>query len=380
MRILQVIPTLQAEGAQRMLANLSRALRRSGHEVGVVSLFDAWGSSVEGQLRSDGVELHLLGKRMGVDPRMVRRIARAVARFAPDVIHTHLYVLKYLLPTFAIRRRCPVVHTVHSLARHEGGTRADEIVQFFAFRMGVAAVAIGDAVADSMRRLYRASPRRTIPNGIPVEDYAPSAGAREEVRASIGVPADAFAFAMVGRLSREKDHAACLAALASPRLRALSPHLIVAGDGVLRDELSHQALALGIGGRVHFLGARGDVPRVLAAADAFVLSSRYEGHPLCVMEAMAAGKPVVATAVGCVPENVSSSTGRLVPAGDAAALESALRELASDLPLARALGAAGLRVARERFDASTMAGAYEELYRELLGTPASRLLRADGLR
>jgi glycosyltransferase involved in cell wall biosynthesis len=208
-----------------------------------------------------------------------------------------------------------------------------------------------------------------------VARYAPPEGAREEVRASLGIPADAPVFVMVGRFVQQKNHAATLAAFASPRLCALAPHLLLAGDGVLRGELERQAAALRVAERVHFLGARKDVPRVLAAADVFVLSSSYEGHPLAVMEAMAAGKPVVATRVGCVPENVSDGTGRLVAPGDDGALEAALYELASDRETTRSLGAAALRAARERFDASLMTRAYERLYDEMLAAGAAFLSR-----
>jgi glycosyltransferase involved in cell wall biosynthesis len=368
MRILQIIPTIRAEGAQRMLANLAREQRAAGHEVAVASLFDPTGLTVEPELRASGVEVHTLGKRMGIDLRMMPRLARLAARFAPDVFHTHLYVLKYVVPALALRPR-PVVHTVHTLAEREG-TAGDDLVQRLAFRMGVAAVAIGDAVADSFERLYGVRPRRTIPNGIPVAEYAPSAVARSEVRAELGITAGAPVFVMVARLVKEKDHAAALTAFAAPALRPLSAHLLVAGDGPLRGELEEKARQLGAAERVHFLGARRDVPRVLAAADVFVLSSEFEGHPLCVMEAMAAGKPVISYAVGCVPENVSSRTGRLVAPGDVSGLAAAMRDLAADPALSRELGAEALRVAGGRFDASTMARAYDDLYQELLGAKA----------
>jgi glycosyltransferase involved in cell wall biosynthesis len=116
---------------------------------------------------------------------------------------------------------------------------------------------------------------------------------------------------------------------------------------------------------VHFLGDRSDVPRVLAAADVFVLASTREGNPLAVMEAMAAGKAVVATTVGSVPELVVPGTGRLVPAGREEALEAAMYDLASDLAMVRTMGEAAARSAAERFDASLMAKAYEQLYEEI---------------
>jgi glycosyltransferase involved in cell wall biosynthesis len=379
MRILQVIPTIQAEGAQRVVVSLCRELRRAGHELGVVSLFDPRGVSLEAELRAEGVALHLLGKRMGPDLRMFLRAPRAAARFAPDVVHTHLYVLKYLLPGLALRRRVPIVHTVHNLAEREGGTRVDEWVQGAAFRAGVAAVAIGRAVAESMERLYRLAPRCTIPNGIPAADYAPPPGAREAVRAELGVAEGVPLVLAAGRLAPAKNHALALAALATPGLRALGAHLAVAGDGPLRATLATQARALEVADRVHLLGARPDMARVLAAADVFVLPSAYEGHPLAVMEAMAAGKPVVATAVGCVPETVTPESGRLVPAGDAAALSAALREVAGDRALARALGEEGRRTVRARFDSAVMARAYERLYRELVAEQGGRRAAAPEL-
>jgi glycosyltransferase involved in cell wall biosynthesis len=364
MRVLQVIPTLAVGGAERVVALLSRHLHRSGHTVGVISLYDPRGSWIERELRGEGIPVYFLGKRPGLDLRMIRRIARVVGGFRPDVLHTHLYVLKYVLPALAASRRCRVVHTVHNLAEHEV-ERLSRIIQSVAFRAGVVPVAIGGAVAESMLRLYRLPPRHRIPNGIPVSDYAPPPRAREEVRASLAIADDAPVFVAVGRLEAQKNSAALIDAFASPRLRHLGAHLLLAGDGELRSELEARASEQGALDRVHFLGVRADVPRVLAAADVFVLASRYEGNPLTVMEAMAAGKPVLATAVGCVPELVSDCAGLLVAPGDGAALESAMIDLASDLSRARAKGEAAALIARSRFDAAIMASAYEKLYAEV---------------
>ena len=362
MRVLQVIPTLAVGGAERVVSLLARHLRRSGHDVAVISLYDPSGSWIEAGLRSDGIPVEFLGKRPGLDLRMIPRIARVVARFRPDVVHTPLYVLKYVLPAAA--GRCRVVHTVHNLAEHEV-ERLSKVLQAIAFRAGVIPVAIGDAVAESMQKLYRLPARHLIPNGIPVSDYAPPAGAREEVRASLGIPGDAPVFVAVGRLERQKNGQSLIEAFASERLRSLGARLLLAGDGELRHQLEAQASARGVRDRVHFLGIRADIPRVLAAADVFVLASRYEGNPLTVMEAMAAGKPVLATAVGCVPELVPDSAGLLVAPGDDAALEAAMVDLAADAGRAREKGASAALVARSRFDASVMASAYEKLYAEV---------------
>lgn len=364
LRVLQVLPTLGVGGAERMVARLVHHLVASGHHVGVVSLYDRVPRSVEADLRAEGVELHFLGKRPGPDLRMVPRLARVIGAFRPDVLHSHSsHVLRYALPALAFRR-CRVLHTLHNLAEFEAD-RPGRLLQRGAFRLGVVAVAIGDAVADSMRRAYGLAPHRTIPNGIPLVDYATPAAARGELREALGLPADVPVLLSVGRFKAQKDHATLLSAFASGRLRALGARLLLAGDGELRAALERQARELAIADRVRFLGVRADVPRLLAAADVFALSSRFEGNPLCVMEAMAAGRPVVATAVGCVPELVSAESGLLVPPQDPGALERALFALASDLPAARAKGAAAARVARERFDDALTARSYERLYAEM---------------
>ncbi len=362
LRVLQLIPTLTVGGAERVVALLARHLCRSGHTVGVVSMYDSFQTWIEAELRADGVPLFFLGKRPGLDLRMVARIRRTLARFRPDVVHTHMYALQYALPALA-SRRYRVVHTLHNLAEREAH-RPGRLLQHVAFRMGVVPVAIGAAVAESMRRVYRLSPRNTILNGIPVSEYAPPAGARDQLRASLDVPADAPTFISVGRLEPQKNTGVLIRAFASVPLRSTAAHLLLAGDGPLRGELERQARDLGVLHRVRFLGVRTDVPSLLAAADVFVLASRYEGNPLTIMEAMAAGKPVIATAVGCVPELVVEGAGVLVAPDDHGALEREMVELARDLALARARGAAAAHIAHARFDAAVMARAYEQLYAE----------------
>jgi glycosyltransferase involved in cell wall biosynthesis len=363
-RVLQVIPSLGVGGAERVVALLARHLRAGGHHVEVAALYGPRGSWIEADLRAAGIPLHFLEKRPGLDLRMIPRLRRVLAEAGPDLVHTHMYVLKYMLPALATAGRRPVIHTVHNLAPHEVEWPS-RLLQGIAFRAGVVPVAIGEAVAESMRLVYRLRPRHVIPNGIPVASYAPPPGAREEVRGELGIPGGAPVFVSVGSFKAQKNTAALIEAMASPRLRDAGAHLLLAGDGALRDLLQRGAAGPAVAGRVHLLGIRGDVPRILAASDAFVLASRYEGNPLVVMEAMAAGKPVVATAVGCVPELVLEGTGRLVPAGDGGALEEALVELARDPVLALRRGAAAARVAATRFDASVMAEAYARLYGDL---------------
>jgi glycosyltransferase involved in cell wall biosynthesis len=142
---------------------------------------------------------------------------------------------------------------------------------------------------------------------------------------------------------------------------------VLVGGGKLGPELEKEAEALGLGDRVRFLGPRSDIPEILGAADVFVLSSDYEGSPLSIMEAMAAGKPVISTAVGGVPELVEDGrSGLLVPRGSPKALAEAVNLMVKNHEAREAMGRASLGLATERFDARVMTRAYEGLYDEIV--------------
>jgi glycosyltransferase involved in cell wall biosynthesis len=182
-----------------------------------------------------------------------------------------------------------------------------------------------------------------IPNGIPV----PDAQRTGWLRAELSLPADAVVLVSVGSLIRRKGHDILISAvgplLGGPRF------LLIAGDGDERAALMAQAEAIGVAPRVRFLGLRNDIPDVLADSDLFVLASRAEGLTLAVVEAMAAGLPVVVTDVGGHKEVVTSETGVLVPAEDVAAFRAGVERLLADEPAARRAGEAGRQLVRSRY-------------------------------
>jgi glycosyltransferase involved in cell wall biosynthesis len=170
----------------------------------------------------------------------------------------------------------------------------------------------------------------------------------------------------VARLDPQKGLGDLLEAAA----RVPDASFVVAGDGPDRERLGETARSLGLHDRVCFLGHRDDVPDLLRSCDVFVLPSLYEGFPLSVLEAMAAGKPVIATAVGGTPEAVSDGeTGFLVPPGDPSALAAAIRAVLSDPVLARRLGSAGRERACRTFSAAEMVRHVVRLYEDILKAP-----------
>lgn len=365
-RLLHILPNFGPGGAERMVAHLMVHLNRDYFRVGAVSLYDRQGTDLEDMLEGQGIGVWYLGKRRGLDPRMFVRLDKILREFQPHVVHTHLSVLRYLLPSLVVRRAQAWVHTVHNLAEKE----VDGLgrwVHRLAFRLGVVPVAIAEEVARSLERVYGVRHVPLIPNGIPVERYALGEGARKSWREREGFHEDALLLVSVARLSPQKDHVTLIRAFSMAVSRQPDLHLLLVGDGPLRPQLEEEVRGLGLGGKVHFLGVRTDVPEILAAADVFVLSSRWEGNPLSVMEAMAAGKPVISMAVGGVPELVESGvTGFLVPPGDVQALAHAIVRVGGDKDFRLRLGQAARDVAKRRFDVRIMVKRYEALYEQLL--------------
>jgi glycosyltransferase involved in cell wall biosynthesis len=338
-RVLEVLATLKRAGAETLVASLVSGLDRSRFEPAVVTLYNASPHDLEPAVRASGVPVTRLGKRPGIDVRMFSRLRAVIDEFRPDVVHTHSYVMRYTLPVV----RCAAVHTIHNLAVHEVDT-VGKLVHRIAFRRGVIPVAVAEEVARSCEEVYGIRPR-TILNGIEVSRFG-RPEASQAWREAHGFSDSDVLVVSVARLMPQKNPE--LLAQALPE----GFHLLLAGEGPLRDALT------GIP-RVHLLGVRSDLPEVLSAADVFALASNWEGHPIAVMEALAAGLPTVATAVGGVPEIVGDA-GVLVPPGEVKALHDGILAAYADRDKYRAAAL----VRATRFDIRNTIAGYEEVFEE----------------
>jgi glycosyltransferase involved in cell wall biosynthesis len=195
-----------------------------------------------------------------------------------------------------------------------------------------------------------------IPNGIDLGPFRRAEAERSMLRRELGIPDAQFVWLAAGRLEPQKDYATLLAALARCSASPSEHCLLIAGQGQQQSELERAAVELGVSARVRFLGLRDDVPQLVAACDALVLASRFEGLPNVVMEAMAGARPVVATRVGGTAELVEHGvTGLLVDPGDAGALAQAMCQVMAAPESSRhAMGTAGRSVIAERYSLAAM--------------------------
>jgi len=367
--LFQVITSLVPAGAERLVVHLVEHLNRERFAPVCICLANPVGSHLEARVQQLGIPLYFLGIGDKMRLKVLSRLDALFRQYRPAVVHTHLGALNYAYPLM-LRYHTPArVHTVHSLAQREMGVRVGAWVRMLAFRYrlgGVVPVAVADEVRASIQQLYGYPDPPLIPNGIPTDEYAPNPDTRAQWRQAHGIEPHATVLVHVGRFAPPKNHALLIEAFA--QVRSDAPlYLLLVGGGELENTVREQVAELGLQERVRFLGVRADVADILRASDMFVLSSRVEGNPMSVMEAMAARLPVVSTAVGGVPELVQEgATGLLVPSEDAGALAQAMQALVDDPARRQAMGAAARRHAVAHFDIRHTVRGYEQLYESLL--------------
>jgi glycosyltransferase involved in cell wall biosynthesis len=372
--VLYLITSTTVGGTERSLFEICRRLDRQAFSPTVVSL-KAEGP-VAAEIRNLGVEVLSLGMRESADwlsvPEFVlgiHRLPRLLRGRKFDVLHSFLYRAN-LLGRFTAGR-CGIAKQVASFR----GTLEEPKGWMVALDRRTAArtdifCTLSESLARELRERLGVAGERVavIPNGI---DLAAAdralAAARPAARERFGLsPAD-FVVGTVGRLHREKNLDLLLDAFRTFSLDHPRGTLLIAGDGPERSSLPARAEELRIAGKVRFLGVVRHPWEVLAAADLFALSSRYEGMPNVILEAMAASLPVVATAVGAVPEMIEDGReGLLVPPGDSGSFAAALHRLARNGDLRRVMGARGRERAGKHFRSEETVAALEGLYRSLV--------------
>jgi glycosyltransferase involved in cell wall biosynthesis len=365
-RILHVIHDLGFGGAQRLLTDLVLNIDPRKYSPSVASLYSPQSTPYEEELRKRNIRVSYLGKHPGLDVGVAFRLGAVLRDVRADIVHTHCYALRYALPYVLARKVRAAVHTVHNLAAKDA--ERPRWLTALAYRAGVVPVAVCEEVARTVRQLHGLRDVPVILNGVDVQRFRAMAKSRERVRSGLGIGARTVVFLNVARLSQQKNHALLLASYARAVRERPDSRLLIAGTGEMESMIRQTLDALSLHRNVSLLGRRDDVPAILAASDVFVLSSSWEGNPLVVMEAMAAGKPVLCTSVGGVPELIQDGvTGRLVPTDNEEALAAGMVELASDPAKRETLGALAAAEALRKFDVGIMVRSYEELYHRLLG-------------
>lgn len=366
-------------GAEEQVIQLAYKLQARGWMVRIVSLLPP--SPMPPDFARRGIPLEHLGMRRGVpDVRGAMRLARRIREFRPDVVHSHLVHANLLARIARVLQPFPVlICTHHSLTMagvKKDHTRVFEIAHRVTDRLADITTAICQASSDYCVRRGAVPPHKmmTVPNGIDTQRFVYDADRRNRMRRELAVEGS-FVWLAIGRLESQKNYPMLLRAFA--RLGDGPRVLLICGQGALTEPLRHLADELGIADRVRFLGLRGDIPSVMSAADAFALSSNVEGLPLVLLEASAAGLPIVATDISGNPEVVAEGvSGYLCPPGDSSAFAAAMARIeAMPKEDRHAMGAAGRQRAQNHFEMDRVVDRWEELYRRFLLAGTNEILR-----
>lgn len=370
--VVEVIWGPQVGGSETLALDLARAWKAVGVPVRICCLWEKSGPLVA-QFEAAGIAYDMLD--IGHRPLYQRwwGVARYFWRIRPLAVHAHHFgVLLTVLPAALAAGCANVVYTEHSsylLSRRPWSRRAVPILARFVRKV----TCVSSTLVEFFQRELRVPARKIVAvyNGVDTERFSPGPEPRpRREKLSIGA---------VGRLVEEKDYDNLLHALALLRDRGVTFDARIVGDGPLYGRLCSLAQSLGLDGQVAFCGRRSDVPELLREFDVYVLSSRHEGLPLAVLEAMATGLPIVSTAAGAVAEVITDGrNGLVVPTGEPAALAQALARVAADPALAKRLANTALADVRRLYSIYGTMAHYSRIFGIAVGKQAELVLEEPG--
>lgn len=308
MKIVQVMPEFGLAGAETMCENLTYELIKLGHEVIVISMYD-YHSAITERLEKAGVDIRYLGKKPGMDFSMIPKMRKIFKEVHADVIHTHRYSAQYAIPAAILAGIKHRVHTVHNIAEEENRRLARKLNKFFFKHCHLIPVALSELIRDSIVKEYGIDKDKipVIYNGIDLSKCLP--------KTDYSVYGN-FKILHIGRFSEQKNHIGLLKAFKIFHDKHRDSELWLIGDGEKKAEIEQYVAENNLDASVKFLGLQSNVYSYLHDADIFTLPSNYEGLPMTLIEALGTGLPIVATAVGGVPDMLDCSSAILIESNE----------------------------------------------------------------
>jgi len=355
MKILIVLPKFTLGGVETMCENLATALQKKGHSPVVVSLY-TYESAITKRLDELGIKRYSLDKKPGLDFSIKGKLREIIAAEKPDVIHTHLYVTKYVVPA---ARGCKAlrVHTMHNVAAEENLTPMGVTLNKFYFKYcHLRPIAISQKVRETTADMY-GYPENEIPivhNGIDLGKCLP----KKDVNIGEDRPAR---IVNIGRFTEQKNQYELIRAAELLHNKGVNFVLDIYGEGELESSLRAEIADVDY---IRLCGTVGDCYEVLSGADVFALPSNYEGLPMTLLEAMGSGLPIVASGVGGVPELIEPEESGLLCHTDAEDIACQLERMIKDEAL-RKRCAMGALLRSEQYSSEVMAAKYLRVYERL---------------
>lgn len=353
MYIVQIMPEFGVAGAEIMCENLLYELKKMGHKVVAVSLYN-YKSPITERLVNAGIKVTYLNKKSGLDISMILKMSKFLKREKPDVVHTHRYVMQYVIPAAILSGVKKRVHTVHNIAVKENGKSARILAKIFYHKCHVIPVALSNLVKETIIEEYKI-PDKKVPvvfNGINLSHCMS--------KTSYGAD-DTFTIIHIGRFAQAKNQMALVQGFEIFHKNYENTKLQLIGEGELKAQVQNYTKIHKLDGCVEFMGLKDNVYPFLNGADVFALPSLYEGIPMTLIEAMGCGLPIVSSPVGGIPDMLKNEESALLVEGNPENISDAFERLYKDEYLRKRLGQ-NARIQSEKFSAKEMALKYYDIY------------------
>ena len=337
LKIILVIPQFVLSGAEVMCQNLILGLKEKGHDVLAVSLYDYHGS-INKKLEEAGVTIKYLNKKKGFDSSIYEKIEKIIEEFKPDVVHTNLYIMSYIMPA-AIKYGVKVkIHTIHSIANKEVPFIRRSIAHYMYHHKGIVPIALSYKHQNTVCKEYRLGKDKVpiIHNGEDTSHFV----AKEDYSFN-----DVFTIIHVGRFLKNKNQKKIVKAVKRLLDEGKKIKVLFVGEDntdygrLVKEQVKKEQLE----DSFEFLGERENIETELAKADIFVLPSNYEGLPMTIIEAMSCGLPIIASSVGGIEDMITNNENGLLIEPNSEDLYLAIKQLYSSQEKREKLG----RKARE---------------------------------
>ena len=353
-----VLPYFGGGGAEKMAAQLAAGMDREAFDVEVFCVYgEPLGNHLEQMVQEKGIRIHFIRKKRGFSLRAIRQLYRKLGAFGPQVIHTHQYACLYAC-AWPFLHRVPFLHTFHLPPELENRRFLRRVTSKLLIGGKVMTPVAISHQNQKFLSSYYGLPEEKIPVVYNPVELAKFDSPKERTESE-------FTFITAGRFTAQKNHKMMYRAFASFLEKGYDARLMMLGKGEEEENLKELARELGISHRIDYAGFVANVEDYLTNADVFLLSSDYEALPLALLEAMAAGLPIVATDVGGVRDIVTDN-GVLIKAGDTDAMVQAMEELYLKKELRQRMAEASKTNVRA-YDVSNTVAGYAQLYRRCAG-------------
>ncbi len=372
MRVIWIIDGLGHGGAEKMTFSILEQMDRSQFDVRVCALQIKQGNPIAKELTRIGIPVDLVPIPNLRHPANLPKILRYLRQQKPDLVHTQLEFATVLGSVGSWLLRIPNTATLHTLDNPQKGTShwRNELSWACMRLFSTKLIAVSNSTRDHLIKYGRIQPQKiiTMYNGIDPSNFKPVSGdIRDAKRKELGIPDNAFLILTVAVLREAKGIQFMLKAMTNIIRSLPNAHYLIVGTGDYESALKNEVETSHLEHQVTFAGQRPDIPEILSISDLFVLPTLIDALPTVLIEATAAGKSIVASNVGGVPEIVENEVnGLLVQPGDPAQLEKACLLLAQDQAMRAAMESAGLRIAQEKFNIHTQVITLGQLYTKLV--------------